>query len=140
MTEDLEQHTCPICGVNYAAPARFFSYRKNLPSGHNNAGWYCPNGHSLIHAESAADKQRRRAERAEQLLAQKDDEIATAEKRVAAAKGQITKLQKRASAGTCPCCNRTFQNLATHMKRQHTEFVTERGAKVIPMKRKRKTA
>jgi hypothetical protein len=29
------------------------------------------------------------------------------------------RLKKRAHAGVCPCCNRTFQNVARHMKTKH---------------------
>jgi 4-hydroxy-3-methylbut-2-en-1-yl diphosphate synthase IspG/GcpE len=31
-------------------------------------------------------------------------------------------LAKRAKAGVCPCCNRTFSNMAEHMKKQHADF------------------
>lgn len=34
-------------------------------------------------------------------------------------KGQVTRLRNRAVAGVCPCCNRTFRQLAAHMKTKH---------------------
>lgn len=134
---ELERHTCPICGVEYAAPARFFEWRKNLPSSRKDRGWYCPNGHSLVHTNSEADRQRRRAERAEQRLAESADEIRSLENQNRAVKGHVTRLKKRAAAGTCPCCKRTFQNVATHVKRQHPEFLERQGTKVVPMKPKK---
>ena len=41
----------------------------------------------------------------------------------AATKGHMTRLKKRVVAGVCPCCNKTFQDLAKHMKGQHPEYV-----------------
>lgn len=48
-----------------------------------------------------------------------------AEKSLIATKGQLTKIKKRASAGTCPCCHRTFKQLTEHMKCKHPEFVKQ---------------
>lgn len=42
---------------------------------------------------------------------------------LAATKGHQTRLKKRIAAGVCPCCHRTFQDLARHMHGQHPEFV-----------------
>ncbi|HEX9950777.1 MAG TPA: hypothetical protein VGB53_03340 [Rubricoccaceae bacterium] len=36
-------------------------------------------------------------------------------RRAAAQKGAHTRTKKRIAAGVCPCCNRTFQDLARHM-------------------------
>lgn len=34
-------------------------------------------------------------------------------------KAAKTRLKNRAAAGVCPCCNRTFKQLAAHMKTKH---------------------
>lgn len=47
---------------------------------------------------------------------------------------QAARIKKRAAAGTCPCCKRTFSNMAEHMKKEHAAFVVETGAKVVPIK------
>lgn len=39
-----------------------------------------------------------------------------------AQKGQNTRLKNRIAAGVCPCCNRSFQNVARHMAGQHPDF------------------
>lgn len=116
---------CPMCGTHYGLDTNFYEAQK---SGRGK-GWHCPNGHQLVVRESDADKWRREAERLKQQLAYKDDTIQyqktraqAAERQVSAAKGQITKLKKRAKGGTCPCCKRTFQNMAEHMKTQHPDF------------------
>lgn len=50
-----------------------------------------------------------------------------AEASLKATKGVVTRLSKRASAGTCPCCNRTFKQLAAHMATKHQTFTAVGG-------------
>lgn len=40
-------------------------------------------------------------------------------------KGVLTKVKRRVANGVCPCCTRTFTNLARHMASQHPEHVNE---------------
>ena len=135
MMGELTHIHCITCGVEYGLPNTLLQHHQDYGGYH-----HCPNGH-----QQGWDKDncgisgvRRERDRLKQRLAQKDDEIqaahADARKTAAAYKGQITKMKKRASAGTCPCCNRTFQNVSTHMKRQHPSFVEEQGAKVVKLK------
>jgi hypothetical protein len=97
----------------------------------------CPNGHPWVYAagESDFDKLRRERDRLTQRIAEKDDEIAhqkllreEAEKSAAARKGVITRLKNRASAGVCPCCNRTVLQMARHMATKHPGFKAEEVA------------
>lgn len=125
---DLIERKCPICGVQYALDKDFYDYRRLNKS----EGWYCPNGHYLVIKESDAEKYRREAERLKQQIAQWQDEaqhnleVAQYHERAAAAyKGHLTRHKKRAKAGTCPCCKRTFQNLARHMATQHPDMDPE---------------
>lgn len=116
--------TCCSCGILFHVPDDWEKARRE-----DKGRFYCPNGHSLSFTQSEADKLRLERDRLKQQIAFKDYEIATerdrrhaVERRVISAKGQITKLKKRAKAGTCPCCNRTFSNMAAHMKTQHPDF------------------
>lgn len=116
--------TCANCGIEFGAPAHWFAERHN-----DKRQFFCPNGHPLSFKEGEVDKLRRERDRLQQQIAQRDDEITwqrdqrkATERQVIAAKGQITKLKKRASAGTCPCCKRTFSNMAAHMKTKHPDF------------------
>ena len=126
---------CITCGVEYGLPNTLFQHHQDYGGYH-----HCPNGHQQGWGKdnTGIAGVRRERDRLKQRLAQKDDEIqaahADARKTAAAYRGQITKMKKRASAGTCPCCNRTFQNVSTHMKRQHPSFVEEQGAKVVKLK------
>lgn len=133
--------TCWRCKVQYGMTREFYNVAKAAA---NNLTFYCPNGHgaSFIQGETEADKLRRERDQLQQRLAQKDDEIAwqarekerereraeRSERKISAAKGQITKLKKRAAAGMCPCCNRAFANLHAHMSTQHPHFVAEPDA------------
>jgi adenine-specific DNA methylase len=116
--------TCPECGIFYGVPDHWLDSRKQ-----DKKSFYCPNGHTASYRESEADRLRRECDRLAQKIAEKDDEIARqrkyreeAERRHTAAKGQITKLRKRVGNGVCPCCNRTFGNLARHMTTEHPNF------------------
>lgn len=42
-----------------------------------------------------------------------------------AAVGQVTKLKNRVGHGVCPCCNRSFGNLARHIESEHPTFIAE---------------
>lgn len=136
------QFVCGKCGIEHWVPEAFYDEQVKLgPSG----GWYCPNGHRRVFRESAADQLRRERDRLQQQLAQKDDAIAyqreqreRAERSAAAYKGQTTRLKKRAKAGVCPCCNRTFENLARHMATQHPEM--DPNENVVEFEPPKKTA
>jgi hypothetical protein len=104
-----------------------------------NRNWYCPNGHSLIFTEYAADRLQRELDRTKQQIARVEDEKREAERRADLAEKREKRLKKRASAGTCPCCQRTFSNMSEHMKHEHPEFVEAEGANVVPIKRSKKT-
>lgn len=96
--------------------------------------FYCAYGHKQFYIEGESDetKLRRERDRLTQRLAEKDDEITrqrelreAAERRTAAARGQVTKIKNRVGHGVCPCCNRSFENLARHMASQHADFAQQ---------------
>lgn len=135
-TIELEQTTC-WCGTPFGLPSRLLSTARN--SGHT---IYCPHGHSLTWKETEADKLRRERDRLKQDHARLEEEknaawatAAAQSERADKAEKAAKRLKKRASAGTCPCCSRSFANMAEHMKHKHPEFVADGGAKVVPIKR-----
>lgn len=101
-------------------------------------GFHCPWGHSLVFpaGKSESDKlrdqlaeERRQRQRAEQRVAMEADGRREAEeqakherRRANGYKGHATRITKRAKAGICPCCNRTFAQLARHMATKHPQF------------------
>ncbi len=111
---------CGACGVVSTCPE--VVYDQHCAEG----GYHhCPNGHTWGWAKDACERERLRRERDQlkQRIAQKDDEIANQISRAAKAETEITRLHKRAKAGVCPCCNRTFVNMQRHMKSKHPNIV-----------------
>lgn len=92
--------------------------------------FYCTNGHAnYYNGETAKQRAEKAAQRAQELLAQERERttelrerVARKERQLSAAAGRITRIKNRVAAGVCPCCNRTFENLARHMKGQHPDF------------------
>jgi hypothetical protein len=128
--DELHVHTCPTCFIAYAIPTAMED-RKQADGG----SWYCPNGHSISFTKSMKDKldeMRRERDRLKQEQAWYDDrhreqaaELASAKRAAAALKGENTKIRKRVGHGVCPCCNRTFAQLARHMAAKHADFKLE---------------
>lgn len=124
---------CGKCGIEFQVPEHWHRVRKETGD-----EFYCPNGHCRVYRESDLDKMRRERDRLAQQIAQRDDEIKrqrelreAAERREVAQKAVATKLRKRASAGVCPCCNRTFLALQRHMQSKHPAFIAEN---VVPLR------
>lgn len=92
--------------------------------------FYCPNGHPQVYTTSEVDKLKKQLDNATKRLgwaeasATRATQRATdAERSRAAIKGQLTKTRRRIANGVCPCCNRTFSNVARHMQSKHKDFV-----------------
>lgn len=125
---------CCTCGILFAVPKDFNQIARN----NTNHWFYCPNGHPQHYTgKTEAQKQKEIAEReyqrridAERETTRARQDARTNEYRRRAEKAKRTRLEKRIAAGVCPCCNRTFSNLAQHMEQQHPDFpaTTEREA------------
>jgi hypothetical protein len=113
---------CGECGIVFAIETWLMDKWVN-----QRHGFHCPNGHSRRFA-SETEAERIKRELTVQLeAANREAEWArvranTAEKQARAAKGQVTKLKKRVGNGVCPCCHRTFKQLAAHMATKHPEY------------------
>lgn len=121
---------CARCKCEVWIPDDLYAAAKRS----ENIGFHCAYGHSLVfkEGETEADKLRRERDRLAQQIAYKDDEIKrqreqreAAERRLSATKGVVTKIKNRVGNGVCPCCNRTFGNLARHMMNEHPHFSAE---------------
>lgn len=76
----------------------------------------------MTFGEGEVERLRRQAASLTSRIDQERARASTLERRLSAAKGQATKLRKRAANGVCPCCNRTFVQLARHMATQHPDY------------------
>lgn len=118
--------TCFECGILFGMPDHYQIKRRE-----DKKTFYCPNGHGQAYFESTADKIRRECDGLKQQLAQKDDEIAGWKREKEKAEKEVRRVKKRASSGVCQCCNRTFTNVALHMKTKHPNVVTLKAEKVV---------
>ena len=132
-TNNLVEHQC-WCGVWHAIPAGLS--REAMERGH---AVHCPLGHSWSIMESETEKLRKKLVARQADLDQaraavlherdrREREVADERRHTAAARGQLTKIKNRVAHGVCPCCKRTFQQLARHMRTKHPEYAAPPGA------------
>lgn len=118
-TGELTITTC-WCGMVHAVPRELYEYQQRAHrDGHREVpDIYCPLGHAHIPSgeSKAAQLKRELAERDAQLTAVRDQ--------LAAAEREQTRVAKRVANGVCPCCNRSFVQLARHMKCKHPDYAT----------------
>ena len=118
------------CGVRLAIPD---SLNRQAQS-QSGMVIFCPLGHKFTYRESDADRQRKRAEEAEQLLrfarAARDaalDQADAAHRSAAAYKGHLTRIRNKIANGVCPVegCRRHFDNVQAHIVGQHPGWAAE---------------
>lgn len=114
------------CGVSFGLPRELYEAERI----HKKTGFYCPRGHHLGLGEGAVEKLERKLKQQRMRSQAEEDQLRADrdyhKRSAAAAKGQVTKIKKRVGNGVCPCCKRTFKDLAQHMANKHPEFVEER--------------
>ena len=125
----LEQKSCGRCGGVFALNAEFLKHARD-----HRGGYFCPYCQTWWSwSESEADRLRKQLEeKSRELTIAKSDALrnahAAADER--AAKRKLEKKLRRVKAGVCPCCNRTFQNLARHMANKHPDSETMKFSEV----------
>jgi hypothetical protein len=122
--EHFEVITCVNCGLKFGMAKDFWSARlKNR--GPNNP-FYCPNGHKQwFTGETEVQKLKKENEQLWAVIEREREYRGAADRRTAAARGQVTRMKNRVGRGVCPCCNRTFENLSRHMTGKHPTFIAE---------------
>lgn len=116
------------CGIAHAIPSDLNRWASQ--SDRNTV--YCPLGHEWVVRDSVENKLKRERDRSSYLQSRVDQEQARADheaSRAAGYKGHLTRVKKRVGNGVCPCCNRSFVNLARHMAGQHPDYTDEEPAK-----------
>ena len=94
--------------------------------------FYCPAGHGQQYKETETDRIRAALSKSEEDLALEkryaarlEADLNAADATVKKTKRELSTLKRRAKAGVCPCCNRTFIALGRHMRSKHPEFDPE---------------
>lgn len=115
------------CGIKHAVPSELRDHQMRChDNGRTVPDIYCPLGHCHVPAGEPKIKQvERERERARNREAARVAERDQAEASARGYKGAATRARKRAKAGVCPCCNRTFKQLARHMESKHPDFEPE---------------
>jgi predicted trehalose synthase len=128
---ELTTMTCAKCGGGYAIAESFRSEASRI--GNFTQGWHCPYCQTRwSYGESDADKLKAQIGRLQTDIERKEAEKRDYAERNArlvasrnACRGHFNRVCRRIKAGVCPCCNRTFSNLASHMKTKHPDMQTE---------------
>jgi len=121
-TTKLIEIQCGTCGVWHAIPQQMYDTLKA-----EGGFWHCPNGHQRGWPTGSIRAER---DRLKQRVAQLEDEAKeeraariAADMMRAEAEKKLVASKRRALAGVCPCCSRTFQNVQRHMKTKHPNVV-----------------
>jgi hypothetical protein len=117
---------CDNCGGVFALNEGFRAKRKR-----DGGSWRCPYcGHSWVYSEWDTDRLKRElaAERVrkDRALSDANEQRRRAAHAEAVARGHKaakTRIKNRIKNGVCPCCTRTFQNLAAHMSSKHPDYL-----------------
>lgn len=111
---------CYKCGALFALPA-------DVDEELHRSGrtFYCPNGHGQVYTQSTVKQLQREREAHARTVARLDQVKAdrdAIERSRRATKGALTRVKNRVANGVCPCCNRSFGDLAAHMATEHPTF------------------
>ena len=114
-----EEINCADCGVSFCMPNEMVTHRRT-----SHKTFFCPNGHSNYYAgkseeEKLKEKLANETARLQAALSRENSERARADK----LDKKLASHKKRAANGVCPCCTRTFKQLAAHMKTKHPEYI-----------------
>ncbi len=116
---------CGQCGATYAISEKY-RVHKYQESGF----WHCPYCQcSWGYSEGQNTKLKNQIAQLQTTVEHKEAAIVNlrqqrdaVERSKIALKAAHTRQCNRVKNGVCPCCNRTFQNLAAHMATKHSDY------------------
>lgn len=114
---DFDMIECGKCGIVFHVPKHWRECRME-----SKEDFYCPNGHCRVYEKSRADVLADKLEREQAENNRLREQIEHERRRTSAQFGENTKLRKRIGNGVCPCCSRSFTNVARHMAQKHPDF------------------
>lgn len=123
--ETLVTGKCISCGCTFAMPQTLQQQRLR-----DQQIFYCPNGHQQHYCGEREEERLKRELLATQqsrdaARVQRDKALQEAEhfrKSRNGMKGQLALTKNSISKGVCPCCTRTFADLASHMENKHPGY------------------
>ena len=122
---DFSTTVCSECGGVYALTTSYENKRKN-----DGKRWNCPYCQtSYGYSKSEVAKLKEQLAKKERELEREatrhnwtKSELQDTEHRRRAEKAAKTRIKNRVAVGVCPCCKRTFKQLAAHMKTKHPSY------------------
>lgn len=102
------------CGIQFAIPRATHDW--HCRSEQNVT--YCPLGHAGVRRETAEMKLAAAQARERHL----EDQLRAAENDAEATRRRLIRERHRFANGVCPCCNRSFTNVARHMATKHPDY------------------
>lgn len=112
----METIRCGECGMTFGVPEFWINERRT-----NGGGFHCPNGHSRIFREPEVEQLRKKLVAANCDALRERNLRISLEEDLSKVEASKARLRKRVQNGVCPCCQRTFRNLASHMATKHPE-------------------
>jgi len=114
------------CGIQHAVPESLHIEQRRKHDDGGSLSIYCPRGHTYVPAgQSKAQILERQLTTERARHDQTREALKHAEASRRAEKAAKTKIRRRVANGVCPCCQRTFKDLAAHMKTKHPTFAAE---------------
>lgn len=110
----LETEMCCNCAVVFAMPSYLKRQRRD-----DGLTFHCPNGHPQHYTKTTVMQLTEQLEAAQrELRSEKCHALRMTQER-----DQAQRKLKRVHRGVCPCCKRSFTDLARHMQTKHPEVV-----------------
>lgn len=110
---------CADCGLQFAMTQDFLTRRRQ-----DHQTFHCPRGHRQNYGEKTdIDRAREETNKVQAKLNEQEHLRLVAEKKMKEAEAEAMRLKNRAAHGVCLCCNRTFKDLADHMKTRHPQEI-----------------
>lgn len=123
---------CCNCGVLFAMPKTVYDdcLRRSSAAPGATRDFYCPNGHSQHYTGKNREQElEEKLQRAQDRAGWAAGRAEQAERREQAQRGAATRARnerdrqaRRVKHGVCPCCHRTFKQLAAHMAAKHPDY------------------
>lgn len=102
------------CGLDFAMSREFFDQTKRTGE-----TWHCPRGHKRRWTGSTTEQELERANAKATHLA---DQLHAAGAEAERLRVTLLRDRHRFANGVCPCCNRSFENVARHVRGQHPDY------------------
>lgn len=124
--QTFDDTSCCACGIVFYVPDFWLKMKRA-----DRTAFYCPNGHPLSYTESEVDLLKKTLAEKDRLIERKGGEAEferaranSLDRRLKQEVGKHRALKARVKAGVCPCCHRTFKQLAEHMQSQHPGYTS----------------